>query len=225
MPPPSGQEVVFSLSLPLVIAVFLLLGLLLAGGGWLLARRRLAGNRQELPWRASASTPWLPALLEALPGGVLLADAQGRVRLANSQARRWLGEADRPARLPPPVQALVGRVAASSTSEGLEAPVPSGGGERLWIKAAALGGSVGVLVLIEERQGSGVDAEVYRRLMRTIAHELRTPLTAIVGHAEILASCSVEEEALWRRSQQFITREVERLARLVEDLLPSPGWT
>jgi two-component system phosphate regulon sensor histidine kinase PhoR len=55
--------------------------------------------------------------------------------------------------------------------------------------------------------------------MHTIAHELRTPLTAIMGHAEILGSCSVEEEALWRRSQQFITREVGRLARLVEDLL------
>jgi len=55
--------------------------------------------------------------------------------------------------------------------------------------------------------------------MHTIAHELRTPLTAIMGHADILASCSIEEEGLWRRSQQFITGEAERLARLVEDLL------
>jgi two-component system phosphate regulon sensor histidine kinase PhoR len=40
-----------------------------------------------------------------------------------------------------------------------------------------------------------------------------------MGHTDILSSCSIEEEALWRRSQQFIARESERLARLVEDLL------
>jgi len=149
----------------------------------------------------------------------LLADAQGRVRLANGQARRWLGETGRPVKLPQPVQALVRRVAASGVGEGLEAHVPSGKDHRLWIEAASLGGDGGVLVLIRERSAGGVAAEVYRRLMHTIAHELRTPLTAIVGHADILASCSIEEEALWRRSQRFIASEVERLARLVEDLL------
>jgi len=219
MPPSPGQEPLLSLPLPLVIAALLLLGLLVAVGGWLLARRRRpVGTHRELP-PTPANIPWLPALLEALPCGALLADAQGRVRLANGQARRWLGETGRSVRLPPTVQALVGRVAGSGVSEGLEAQAPSGEEQRLWIEAAALGGDGGVLVLIEERRGGGVAAEVYRRLMRTIAHELRTPLTAIVGHAEILASCSIEEEPLWHRSQQFISSGVERLARLVEDLL------
>jgi len=36
---------------------------------------------------------------------------------------------------------------------------------------------------------------------------------------DILGSCNIEEEALWRRSQRFISGEVERLARLVDDLL------
>ena len=220
MPPPPNQEVLFSLPLPLAVAALLLLGLLVAAGGWLLARRR----RPSAPSLTPASTPWLPTLLDALPCGALLADAQGRVTLANNQARRWLGDTGRPVKLSPPVQALVRRVATSGISEGLEAPAPSGGGHRLWIEAlsldfakTALGGDV--LVLVEEREGSGVAAEVYRHLMRTIAHELRTPLTAIMGHTDILASCSIEEEGLWRRSQQFIAGEVERLARLVEDLL------
>ena len=230
MPPPSGQEVLFSLSLPLVIAVLLLLGLLVAAGGWLLARRRRpAGNHKGLPLPAGdhkglsllapASVPWLPTLLEALPCGALLADTQGRVRRANGQACLWLGEAGRSVKLPRPVRALVRRVAVSGVSEGLEIYVPPGMDHRLWVEASALGENGGVLVLIEERQGGGVAAEVYRRLMRTVAHELRTPLTAIMGHADILASCSIEEESLWRRSQQFITGEVARLARLVEDLL------
>ena len=217
MPPSPDQDVLFSLPLPLVVAVLLLLGLLVAAGGWLLARRR----RPAPPSLAPASIPWLPALLESLPCGVLLADAQGQARLANSQARRWLGETGRSVKLPPSVQALVRSVAASGVGEGLETQAPSGEDHRLWIEATALGGSGGVLVLIEERPGEGgeVAAEVYRRLIHTIAHELRTPLTAIIGHADILASCSIEEEPLWRRSQQFITGEVERLARLVEDLL------
>jgi two-component system phosphate regulon sensor histidine kinase PhoR len=59
----------------------------------------------------------------------------------------------------------------------------------------------------------------YLRLISTVSHELRTPLTAIMGHVDILDSCSVEEEALWRRSQRFISGEVKRLARLVDDLL------
>lgn len=216
MPLYPDQEVLFSLSLPLVVAVLLLLGLLAAAGGWLLARRR---RPVVAPPLTPASIPWLPALLEPLPCGVLLADGQGRVTLANGQARRWLGETGRSVKLPPPVLALVVRAAASGVGEGLEVQAPSGEGQRLWIEAAPLGGDGGMLVLIRERSAGGVAAEVYRRLMQTIAHELRTPLTAIVGHADILASCSIEEEALWRRSQQFITGEVERLARLVEDLL------
>jgi len=222
------QEPLLSLPLPLVIAILLLLGLLVAMGGWLLARRAMGDrNKPALslpkgsPPPTPAGVPWLPALLEALPCGALLADGHGRVALANGQARRWLGETGRSVKLPPPAQALVGRVVASGVSEGLEAQAPSGEEQRLWIEATPLGGDGGVLVLIEERPGEGgrMTAEVYRRLMHTITHELRTPLTAIVGHADILASCSIEEEGLWRRSQQFITGEVERLARLVEDLL------
>jgi signal transduction histidine kinase len=52
-----------------------------------------------------------------------------------------------------------------------------------------------------------------------IAHELRTPLTAIIGHVEIMTTCSIEEVTLWKRSLGFVSGEVERLSILVEDLL------
>jgi two-component system phosphate regulon sensor histidine kinase PhoR len=215
MPPGPDQGVLVSFSLPLAIAVLLILGLLVAAAGWFLAHRRRPAFVPPTP----TDVPWLPALLQRLPCGALMTDAQGRVRLANGQAYHWLGSTGRSVKLPQPLQTLVERVAVSGVGEGLEIHAPSGGDRRLWVEAAALGGNGGVLILIEERDGGGVAAEVYRPLMHTIAHELRTPLTAIMGHAEILGSCSVEEEALWRRSQQFITREVRRLARLVEDLL------
>ncbi|HEY73686.1 MAG: hypothetical protein DRJ03_13910 [Chloroflexi bacterium] len=215
-----SQEPLLSLSLPLVIAVLLFLGLLVAAGVWLLARRRRpVGDRKGLPPLTPSGIPWLPALLESLPCGVLLADGRGRVALANGPARRWLGGTGRSLKLPSPVLTLVERVAVSGAGEGLEIAAPSGGDHRLWVEATALGGEGGVLVLVEERRDRGVAAEVYRSLMHTIAHELRTPLTAIMGHADILSSCSIEEEALWHRSQRFIAGEAERLARLVEDLL------
>jgi two-component system phosphate regulon sensor histidine kinase PhoR len=209
------DQVLFSLSLPLVVTALLFLSLLVAAAGWFLAHRR----RPVAPPLTAGSIPWLPTLLESLPCGAFLTDVQGQVTMANGQARRWLGETVRPVKLPPSIQNVVKRVTASGVSERVEIQAPSGGDHRLWIEAAALGRDGGVLVLIEEKGSGGVAAETYRRLMHTIAHELRTPLTAIIGHADILASCSIEEQDLWRRSQRFITSEAERLARLVEDLL------
>jgi two-component system phosphate regulon sensor histidine kinase PhoR len=40
-----------------------------------------------------------------------------------------------------------------------------------------------------------------------------------MGHVEILNSCGIDEESLWRRSLGFVSSETERLARLIEDLL------
>jgi two-component system phosphate regulon sensor histidine kinase PhoR len=84
----------------------------------------------------------------------------------------------------------------------------------------AMGQVCGALVLVHDpAEGTG-NAESYRRLIGVVAHELRTPLTAILGHADILGSCQPDqEEALWRRSRDFIASEADRLARLVEDLL------
>lgn len=218
MPPQSAQEVLFSVPLPLALAVFLVLGLLIGALVWFLTRRHLAGIR-AVPSAFVSRAPWLLSMLDQLPCGVLLANTQGQVELANGQARRWLGGSDEAVELPPDILALVDRVVTSGVSEGLEAPAPPGKAQRLWIEASLLGEGEAVLVVIRQSMTGGVDAEVYRRLMQTIGHELRTPLTAIMGHADILGSCSVEEETLWRRSQQFVASEVERLARLVEDLL------
>jgi two-component system phosphate regulon sensor histidine kinase PhoR len=211
-----GQDVLFSLPLALVAAVLAFLGLIIGVSGWLLIRRRRTyGRRRPRP----AGDVWLPDVLRALPCGVALVNAQGRVELANQRARGWIGEVDSLADLPAEIRAVVDSAVASGLTEGVTVNVTSDANHRSWIEAAPLGNGGDVVIVIRESNAGGVDAEVYRRLMQTIGHELRTPLTAIMGHSDILSSCSVEEEALWRRSQQFIARESERLARLVEDLL------
>jgi signal transduction histidine kinase len=204
-----GEEVLFSLPLSLVVAVLLLLGLLMAAVGWHLSHRRRAAAHPFTPGGIS----WLPAMLERLPCGVVLSDAQGRVRLANGQARRWLGHDGSLVRLPLRVAPIVARAVASGESAGLETNGAPAAGQRLWVEATLLGEDDSVLVVVKESGG------MHEILMQTIGHELRTPLTAIMGHADILGSCSIAEEDLWRRSRQFITGEVERLAQLVEDLV------
>ncbi len=51
----------------------------------------------------------------------------------------------------------------------------------------------------------------------SISHEIRTPLTSILGWSETLLQGGTEEEN--RMGLEIITRESERLTRLVEDLL------
>ena len=87
---------------------------------------------------------------------------------------------------------------------------------------AAVAGTnkIGALVLVRRPERQTGSVQSYRHLIGAMAHELRTPLTAILGHVDILGSCDPEQdEALWRRSRDFIASEAERLARLVEDLL------
>lgn len=60
---------------------------------------------------------------------------------------------------------------------------------------------------------------VQRRFIADAAHELRTPLTAIGGQLELLLLGAVSEPAQQRRSLQRMNGELERMGRLVDDLL------
>jgi signal transduction histidine kinase len=211
------EPVIPIISIPIGIVAALLVLIGLVGGllaGWLLARR----GAETISDQGRVDARWLSDLLGALPYAALLSDAEGRVRLANDRARRWLETDVHPVIYPAVVPDLIRRVAASGIAEGIEVPVP-GKECPMWAEACSLGQGEDILVLIRDASDDRASDQVYRRLVQTVSHELRTPLTAIIGHTDILASCAFEEEALWRRSQQFISREAERLARLVEDLL------
>ncbi len=57
--------------------------------------------------------------------------------------------------------------------------------------------------------------EAQRRFMADVSHELRTPLTAIRGNVDLIRQTGVADE----ESLDAITSEVERMTRLVQDLL------
>jgi two-component system OmpR family sensor kinase len=58
-----------------------------------------------------------------------------------------------------------------------------------------------------------------RRFIADAAHELRTPLTAVSGNVELLMLGAASDPAQQRRSLQHMNRELERMGRLVDDLL------
>lgn len=195
-------------------------------------------ERADLPARAvpvppvpAESFPRQNVVLNALPFPAALVSSDGQPLAVNAEATPWL-EGGSLSRLVPPLCTLTRRVADSREAEAVQVTLSEGqpplrvlarplteGGHRPGGPAAAqhpMGTSslYGVLLLAPPgAAGASLD------LTRLVAHELRTPLTAIIGHAEILESCDPAEEALWRRSRDFIAAEAQRLARLVDDLL------
>jgi signal transduction histidine kinase len=214
-PAPTPEPVA---SLPVGAAA---IGLLLVVGGIVLAVLLLARRQRET--RRTPPGPedliWLTPLLDGLSQGALVVDPRGHPVAWNARARRDLALTDEVTVLPLSLVTLVGRALDAGAAETTEMALPEMPDRRLRVTASPLGNGLGALVLLQNLSAAARSAESYRRLISAVSHELRTPLTAILGHADILGSCRPEEEALWRRSRDFIAREAQRLARLVEDLL------
>ena len=216
--PTLWQEPVASISLGWIALAALLAVLLLIGLAVLLTWRYWQRRASVIPH----VPPWLLDLLNSLPMAALVTSQDGRVVARNAEAAHLLGLSGRNLGLPLALHTLVQRVLALGMSETTEIPAPDDAQRRLRVAATALGAAGparNALVLVSDPVELREREMSYLRLISTVSHELRTPLTAIMGHVDILDSCSVEEEALWRRSQRFISGEVKRLARLVDDLL------
>ena len=215
-----GPDVVASLSIGwIALAAIAILALGIAAG-WFTARAR-ARRKAAL---GELGRAWSPAaLLDALPQAALIVNSDGQIAARNTRAAQVLKSLGRDDGLPLAVDAAVGRVVRARAAETLEISAPGKPIRRLQVAVAPLrsdgSASDDVLVLFTDPGAMSNRVEVYQRLISMIAHELRTPMTAIMGHVDILNSCRMDEEALWRRSLGFVAGEAERLSRLVEDLL------
>ena len=219
-----------SASIPLGAVVLGLIGALalamILGGWWawrLSARTPRKSVSLPAPPPALLAAPSLADVLNALPFPAALVSLDGQPRVVNDQAASaWL-VASSPPRLSTPLVTLAQRVAIGGAIETALVTIGTTGGQPpVRVRAVPLLGrrhphaetmQDGVLLVGQTGGESNLS------LSRLVAHELRTPLTAIVGHAEILESCSLADEALWRRSRDFIAAEAQRLARLVDDML------
>ncbi|WP_301836964.1 ATP-binding protein [Pseudomonas sp. JQ170C] len=163
----------------------------------------------------------LQNLLDLLPGGVIVIDAQGRVREANPAACDLLGE---------PLEGelwreVIARSFAPRDDDGHEVSLRDG--RRLSIATRSLDAEPGQLVLLndltETRQLQGQLARHERlsslgKMVASLAHQIRTPLSAALLYASHLAEQTLPVET----QQRFAGNLKERLHELehqVRDML------
>ena len=180
---------------------------------------------------------WLTAIVEQMPGGVIIAEApSGRVLTVNEQARNLLGIADgqtlhgidrafkldgsryAPAEFPL-ARALAGERVAG---ERMEIAGPEGERSVIDVRAAPVRDHTDKITaavsLLEDVTGQEDRDRAERDFVTNAAHELQSPLAAITSSIEVLQAGAKEgpERELFLA---HIERESRRLDRLTRALL------
>ncbi|MEO8228700.1 MAG: ATP-binding protein [Chloroflexota bacterium] len=168
----------------------------------------------------------LRGVLEAIGDGLLVADGEGRIELANDTAVRLMGSV--PSHLDE-VSAWLGlatdEVAASDHPWSARAVgLPDGRWihviaydvEHEGVPSAAPTGS-SVIVMLRDVTAERTADQAREAFLGVLSHELRTPITAIYGYAKVLRRPGRGSEAAEMLAD--IEIEADHLYRIVEDLL------
>ena len=191
-------------------------------------RRRIEARTQQL----HASEQALRTLIDTVPDGIFVVDAEGRVTDSNARAAqlwdpkgeglvgRALGELlfpGQPASLRAEKQAAWG-----GTPQRCEREARLPGGEpcdlALSLEAIQLGEVPGLLVSVRDVREQRRLERMQSEFVATISHELRTPLTAIHGALGLLEHLPHDAEEA-AELVRVAARNSERLTRLVDDVI------
>jgi len=161
--------------------------------------------------------------------GVVAVNAEGSVRVANPEALTLLGLEGAPAD-------LAGRPLADLTDDpglcalverGLVGPAFS---DTLTLEGRAVllhstpivgadGGFEGAVLLLSDVTEQRRLEEAQRRFVADASHEMRTPISALKGLLELLTGGAKDDPKVREDFLRTMTLEVDRLGRLVADLL------
>ena len=164
-------------------------------------------------------------VVRQLQTGILVVDAEGRLRQANAAARVLLGQPDLAVgqTLPPGLARL------SQEGEAQQRTVagfrPAGGGRSLRVRVNRLGQgrSAAALVFLDDEAALAEEAQRLKlaslgQLTASIAHEIRNPLGAI-GHAVQLLDESPAFDEADRQLAGIIRNNVRRVNEVIENVL------
>jgi two-component system, sensor histidine kinase FlrB len=168
----------------------------------------------------------LALLLEALPGGVVVLEASGRIARANPAASRMLGEGlERRAWSEVESQ----RLAPASDAREWQLRAADGSLLRRWVNLSssaldAAGGRILLLSDVTEARALREQLERHRRLSAMgemaagLAHQLRTPLATALLYAGNLARAQLPEADRMRFAERVQAR-LRDLERMIQDML------
>lgn len=167
-------------------------------------------------------------VIEVMHTGVLVVDADDRIRTANAAARRLLGtevlSGITTAHAAPELHALLRNWRAGGNESGTSLQV-TGSGREVSVRLTRLGWGTNaqVLIMLEDaaqlrEQAQRIKLAALGRLSAGIAHEIRNPLSAITQAGQLLAE-SEQMNGENRRLLAMIQRHAARIERIVRDVL------
>jgi PAS domain S-box-containing protein len=176
----------------------------------------------------------LAAVVEQSPLAVAIVDESEQVVLSNSEARRMLGEARTPSRLPgyrldgsrydgdwPVLRSL--RSGEVVIGERARIMRPDGEGVVVEINSGPIrdtaGRTTAAVSIFRDVTPDEQREQAEREFVSNAAHELRTPLAAIVGAVEVLQAGAKDDPAERDRFLAHVERQCRRLERLTTALL------
>jgi PAS domain S-box-containing protein len=172
----------------------------------------------------------LRGILASVAEGIIAVDAEGRVTLLNPQAAALLdldqasavgariGDLSLPQDVSRQFSECLGTNQLCSADFDLSHPK-----RHLVIRVApvraAEGEPWGAVAVVRDVTAAHRFEDMRRQFISDASHEIRTPLTSIGGFAAAIADGTAATDDQRTRGASLIVREVERLNRLVDDLL------
>jgi two-component system phosphate regulon sensor histidine kinase PhoR len=189
---------------------------------------QLASQLQTQIKELSSERGKLEAVLAAMADGVIIADADGKVQLANEAALRIFNHAGKP----PQGESLIEIVRhhqlvelwlkCQSTSEQQLVTLETSP-NRLFIQSIATPLSPamqGFTLMIFQDLTRVRRLEIVRRdFVSNVSHELRTPLASLKALTETLQEGALEDPPAARRFLLRMDHEIDNLTQLVQELL------
>ena len=182
---------------------------------------------EELMMRQNRRTRAMTAVLNQSQNGMLAVDDKMHITLVTATAKQLLGmasncdgvaldEATRDVDLESVFQEAM-------TQDGIttnEVTVHGGKPLRLYLSALKQDDkTVGAVAMVEDISELRRMEQVRTDFAANVSHELKTPLTSIKGFVETLQEGALENPPMAQRFLRIIMMEVDRLTRLINDIL------
>jgi two-component system sensor histidine kinase FlrB len=182
------------------------------------AFRAFGAVSEQLSGAFEALRAQVAQLIDALPGGVLMLDAEGAIRQFNPVARELLGEP----LLAQPLAAVMARAVAGTTGEYTE--LRCGRFVTLLQRGLPGGGELVLLTDVTEAHLMQILLKRQQRLLTLgeltagLAHQIRTPLAAALLYASQMTLPGRDPADLTRCAERTVT-SLKQLDKLVNDML------